>query len=124
MPGALRDAAAMASYVIKDLGNCEAGEVIEVTPAQAGNVLLLDEANFALYRRGRRVRGVGGPAAAGVPFRLTVFSDGRWFVVVDLNGARGKIRASVRRLGAGADGAEAEAEDAPRPSVTPEQLLR
>jgi hypothetical protein len=105
----------MAAYVNKDLGQCAAGEVIEVTPAQPGNVFLLDEQNFALYRRGRRVRGVGGPATPGTPMHLTVFEDGRWFVVVDLNGGKGKIRASMRRLDpaeAAAITAEAEAGEA------------
>ena len=108
----------MPAYVTHDLGDCVAGSVVEVTPAQAGNVYLLDERNFDLYRRGRRFVGVGGPAAADVPFQLTVFADGRWVVLVDLGGTRGKIRASVRRLGA------AEAARVTRPAVTAEQLLR
>ncbi len=118
MSRGLREAGAVAAYVSKDLGDCEEGEIIEVTPAQAGNVLLLDEQNFGFYRRGRRIRGVGGPASAGVAVQLSVFADGHWFVVVDLNGVRGDIRASVRRLGTAA------AVGAAPSSVTAEQLRR
>jgi Domain of unknown function (DUF1883) len=96
----------MAAYTKHDLGHCEAGTVVEVTPAQASNVFLLDEHNFGLYRRGGRFRGVGGPAAAGVPIRLATFAKGRWFAVVDLGGTRGTIRASVRRLEATPIGAD------------------
>lgn len=111
----------MPAYVQHDLGECVAGSAVEVTPEQDGNVYLVDERNLGLYRRGRRFTALGGAAAAGVPFRLGVIEDGRWFVVLDLNGVRGRIRASVRRL----DAAELAAAAGPaRPSVTAEQLLR
>jgi hypothetical protein len=112
----------MAAYVKHDLGNRSAGAVVEVTPAHAANVYLLDERNFSLYRRGRRYRGVGGSFGAGVSVHLTVESDGHWFVVVDLAGKQGTIRASVRMV-------ETEAIDADATHILPtaltaDQLLR
>jgi hypothetical protein len=114
--------AAMAAYTKHDLGQCTAGTVVEVTAAQAANVYLLDERNFDLYRRGRRFNGVGGPAAKGIPVRLSVFANGRWVVVVDLGGTRGTIRASVRTLDPAA--IDADITETLPAAVTAEQLLR
>ncbi|HET6507454.1 MAG TPA: DUF1883 domain-containing protein [Baekduia sp.] len=88
----------MATFVKHDLGRCAAGTVVEVTPEQGGNVLLIDAPNFELYRRGKRCRVVGGPVAAGATAHLQVQTDDRWMVIVDLAGGRGRIRASVRKL--------------------------
>jgi hypothetical protein len=111
----------MAAYMKHDLGHCEAGTVVEVTPAQAANVFLLDEHNFALYRRGRRYRGVGGPAEPGVLTRLATFATGHWVVVVDLGGTRGTIRASVRKLDPAT--IDADVTDVVPNRVTARQLL-
>jgi Domain of unknown function (DUF1883) len=96
--GGLREPACMPAFVTHDLGELQAGIIVEVTPEQPGNVLLVDPRNLALYRGGRNCRGVGGPAKVGVPMRLTAPSGGAWFVVVDRGGMRGKIRAAVRTL--------------------------
>lgn len=117
----LREPGAMATYVQKDLGECEAGQVIEITPAQHSNVVLLDEENYDNYRRGRRVRGVGGPTAAGVPIQLSVFHTGRWFAVVERTGGRGKIQASMRRLETAA--IDADSTETVPTKLAAEQLL-
>lgn len=96
--GVLREGACMPAFVTHDLGELQPGVVVEVTPEQAGNVLLVDPHNLKLYRSGRRGRGIGGPARKGIPVRLTVPSKGAWFVIVDMGGARGKIRAAVATL--------------------------
>ena len=112
----------MAAYVKHDLGHCPAGSFVEVTPAQPANVYLLDERNFSLYRRGRAFNGVGSPAAAGETLRLLVPTDGEWFVVVNLGGGRGKIRASVRKLDPAA--IDADISETLPAALTAEQLLR
>lgn len=88
----------MPAFVKHDLGQCVEGTIVEVTLAQDARVYLLDESNLGLYLRRRRFQGVGGPAAAGAAIRLSGLATGRWAVVVDLDGARGKIQASVRKL--------------------------
>lgn len=96
--GVLREPARMPAFVIHDLGELQPGIIVEVTPEQPGNVLLVDPPNLALYRSGRQGRAVGGQAFAGTPLRLTVPHRGKWVVIVDRGGARGKIRASFRTL--------------------------
>jgi len=88
----------MPAFVTHDLGELQPGVIVEVTPEQPGNVLLVDPHNLKLYRSGRQGRGVGGPARVGVPMRLTVPYRGTWSVVVDRGGVRGKIHAAVRTL--------------------------
>lgn len=112
----------MPAYSTHDLGECTAGTVVEITPAQAGNVYLLDQRNLGLYRRGRPFTCVGGPAAKDVPVRLTVFSNDRWVVLVDLAGRRGTIRASVRTLDPAA--IDADVTETLPAAVTAEELLR
>lgn len=111
----------MAAFVTFDLGELQPGVVVEVTPAQAGNVLLVDARNLALYRRGRQGRAVGGPARADLPVRLTVPSKGVWTVVVDMGGARGKIRAEVRTLDPMA--IDADVSELVGPRLTAQDLL-
>jgi hypothetical protein len=112
----------MPAYVKHDLGHCAAGSFVEVTPAQAANVYLLDERNFSFYRRGRVFRGVGSRGAAGETLRLSVPTDDRFHVVVDLGGGRGTIRASVRKLEAAA--IDADVTETVPSALTAEQLLR
>jgi hypothetical protein len=88
----------MPAYVTRDLGKLQAGIIVEVTPEQPGNILLLDPPNLALYRRGRQGRAVGAAAVPGIPVRLIVPQSGTWTVVVDRGGARGTIRAAVNTL--------------------------
>ena len=112
----------MPIYVKHDLGHVDAGAVIEITPAQDANVYLVDAPNLARYRRGQTMQAVGGPMQAGVPVQLSVMQAGEWFVVADLGGVRGKIRASVRVL----PPAEVDADitETLPARLTTEQLLR
>lgn len=112
----------MPAFVTHDLGELEAGVVVEVTPEQAGNVLLVDPHNLKLYRSGRRGRAIGGPAAANVPVRLTVPSKGAWCVVVDLGGVRGRIRAAVHLLDPAS--IDLDVSELVGPRVSAAQLLR
>ena len=82
-------------FVHYDLHQLSAGEVVEVTLANAANVRLLDEHNFALYRQGAQHRFYGGYVTQS-PYRLNVPSAGHWHVVIDLGGYSGQIRSSVR----------------------------
>jgi uncharacterized protein DUF1883 len=88
----------MPAFVTYELGELQPGVAVEVTPEQAGNVLLMDPHNLGLYRKGRRGRAIGGPARKGVPVRLIVPHKDVWAVIVDMGGARGKIRAAVKTL--------------------------
>jgi hypothetical protein len=111
----------MPAFVTHDLGELQPGVVVEVTPEQQSNVLLVDPHNLKLYRSGRRGRGVGGPASANVPTRLTVPHKGAWFVIVDLGGVRGRIRAAVRTLDPVA--IDADVSELVGPRVTAQDLL-
>jgi hypothetical protein len=73
------------------------GDVVEVTLDHAANVQLLDPANFELYRQGKPYRYHGGYYKE-TPVRIVTPSGGRWYVVVDLGGGAGTVRASVRVL--------------------------
>jgi len=61
----------------------------------AANVLLLDNMNFENYRRGIRYNYYGGHARHSVAILNPPYA-GSWHVVVDLGGAPGTVKASVR----------------------------
>lgn len=111
----------MALFVKHDLGQLFTGVIVEVTPAHQANVYVMDARNFELYRRRRNARCMGGPARARVPVRFTIPTDDRWFVVVDLNGGRGKINASVRVLDPAT--IDADVTDTVGSAVSAQQLL-
>lgn len=77
----------------------EAGpeSTIEVTLSSQANVRLLDSTNFHLYRNGRAHRYFGGLARRS-PFLLHPPHHGHWYVVVDLGGYAGSVKAAVRVL--------------------------
>lgn len=75
----------------------KAGDVVEVTLDHAANVQLLDTFNFEKYRNGQPYRYHGGYATES-PFRIPVPQEGIWHLVVDLGGAAGAVRASVKVL--------------------------
>ena len=77
----------------------EAGpdDVIEVSLSRQANVRLLDAGNFSSYRAGHAHRYHGGLAKVS-PVRLRPPHAGHWYVVVDLGGYRGSVRAGVRVL--------------------------
>jgi hypothetical protein len=68
-----------------------------VTLEHRANVLLMDEPNFQRYRDEGEFTYSGGEARHS-PVILEVPSAGQWHVVVDLGGADGVVRASVRVL--------------------------
>lgn len=79
--------------------NARAGNVVEVTlVGNAANVRLLDAPNFVSYERGQAHRYYGGYFTQS-PVRIPVPSSGHWYVVVDLGGGAGSVRATVRVLG-------------------------
>ncbi len=75
--------------------NVSSRDVIEVSLSSQANVLLLDSTNFSSYRSGRPYRYQGGLARVS-PVILTPPYAGHWYVVVDLGGYSGSVRASVR----------------------------
>ena len=75
-----------------DLG---AGDLIEVHLDRQANVRLLDSSNFASYRNGGAHRCLGGLVRVS-PYRVRAPHAGRWYVVVDLGGYAGSVRASVQ----------------------------
>jgi hypothetical protein len=77
--------------------NLATGDIVEVTIDKQANVQLMDDSNFSNYRRGQRFRYHGGLAKTS-PIRLSAPHAGHWNVVIDLGGAAGSIRASVRTI--------------------------
>ncbi len=84
-------------FINIDLGQCQAGDVVEVSLSSAANVRLLDSSNFNSYRNGKQHRYRGGLARKS-PVRLSIPSAGHWRVVVDMQGLRGTVRASGRLI--------------------------
>ena len=72
-------------------------DVVEVTLDGQANVMLLDPENYDRYRKGESFRYHGGLAKTS-PVRLVPPHRGRWYVVVDLGGFAGRVRAGVRVL--------------------------
>lgn len=84
------------NYLHKEL-QLDAGDVVEVTLDHPANVQLLDSTNFDQYERGRPYRYHGGHARES-PVRIAAPHGGRWYVVIDLGGGAGTVRASVAVL--------------------------
>lgn len=75
----------------------EAGQVVEVELDKQANVRLLDEENFAHYRKGEVHRYFGGLAKES-PLHLKAPHAGHWHVVIDLGGYAGSVGAIARPL--------------------------
>lgn len=84
-------------FIEIDLGQCQAGDVAEVSLSAGANVRLLDSSNFSAYKAGRQHRCLGGLAKQS-PVRLTIPRSGHWRVAVDMQGLRGSVRAAARRI--------------------------
>lgn len=84
-------------FIQMDLGQRNAGEVVEITLTSAANVRLMDSSNFSNYKNGRQHRYVGGLAKQS-PLRLQIPNSGHWYVAVDMQGLRGSTKASFRML--------------------------
>ncbi|MCC4860129.1 molecular chaperone Tir [Vibrio lentus] len=84
-------------FIHNDLGQRKRGEIVEVTLTSGANVRLMDSSNFNSYKNGRHHRYTGGLAKQS-PLRLQIPSSGHWHVAVDMQGLRGRTKASVRVL--------------------------
>jgi hypothetical protein len=81
-----------------DLGQRKRGEIVEVTlRGSAANVLLVDPTNKRNYEAGRRTSYVGGLVKRS-PHRMAIPRSGHWYVLVTMDGLRGRTNASVRIL--------------------------
>lgn len=63
----------------------------------SANVKLMNSSNFLSYKAGRRHTYYGGHVTRS-PYRVTVPSNGNWYVTVDLGGYSGRVSSSVRVL--------------------------
>jgi hypothetical protein len=70
-------------------------DVVEVTLDRQANVILLDDINFASFRRGGRYKYLGGLAKVS-PMRIGVPIAGHWNLVINLGGYSGTVNAAVR----------------------------
>ncbi len=84
-------------FIDIDLGQCKAGDIAEITLSSGANVRLMDASNFSAYRNGRNHRMIGGLAKVS-PVRLEIPHAGHWHVAVDMQGLRGSVRASGRKI--------------------------
>ncbi|MHB8859329.1 MAG: DUF1883 domain-containing protein [Thermoleophilia bacterium] len=73
------------------------GDVVEVTLDKQANVRLLDDSNFSKYKRGEQHKYFGGLTTKS-PAHLIAPHSGHWYVVIDLGGYAGSVKASVRTL--------------------------
>jgi hypothetical protein len=72
--------------------NVGSDDVIEVELSSQANVRVMDSSNYNSFRAGRAHRYHGGLATAS-PVALRPPSPGHWYVVVDLGGYSGSVRA-------------------------------
>lgn len=77
-----------------DLKQQKKGAVAVVTLDKQANVRLMTASNYHALKAGRRFSFHGGRATKS-PVRLPIPNSGHWFVVVDLGGLAGRVRASV-----------------------------
>lgn len=77
--------------------NLNARDAIEVTLDKQANVRLLDDSNFAKYKKGLKHKYFGGKSTKS-PTHLKPPHAGRWHVVIDLGGYAGTVNASVRKV--------------------------
>lgn len=70
-------------------------EIIEVDLDNQANVYLLDLANYDKYKNGRPFACHAGGWATTTPVKIRPPYQGLWYVVVDLAGSPGQIRASA-----------------------------
>ena len=75
-----------------------AGTTIRVDCDHQCNVLLMDDANFAAYRRRGRYQYRGGFTARPPAF-ITVPHSGFWNTVIDLGGGSAQIRYDINYIG-------------------------
>jgi len=74
-------------------------DVIQVHLDKRANVRLMDQENFQKYRSRQQHKYYGGYATTS-PVRLRPPHSGHWYVVIDLGGYAGTVKASVEKLAA------------------------
>jgi hypothetical protein len=74
-------------------------DAIQVQLDKPANVRLMDRENFQKYQSGQQHKYYGGHATSS-PVRLRPPHAGHWYVVVDLGGYVGTVRASVEKMAA------------------------
>jgi len=84
-------------YLWFDVGVIGPTDVVEVSLSGQAQVVLLDPTNYSAYQRGGRWEGQGGWAVR-TPVSMRPDCRGHFYVVVDLAGRGGSVRASVRVL--------------------------
>ena len=70
-------------------------DIIEVTLDNAANVQLMNQENFTNYDNYRDYRYHGGYVQQS-PFRISPPHQGHWFLVIDLGGGAGSVRAEAK----------------------------
>lgn len=87
-------------FIHSDLGTVTKGStVIARLSGTEANVMLLDDMNFARYKRRDRHDYYGGHFRSS-PATISVPSTGRWTVVVDLGGYSGHVEAEISVIAA------------------------
>jgi hypothetical protein len=74
-----------------------ADDVVEIIFDHRANAILLDDANFALYREGKKFHYFGGHVKES-PAHIPAPRPGHWHAVIDLGGYPGTVRATARLL--------------------------
>lgn len=75
--------------------NTNANQVVKVIlEGNAANVMVLDSINFTNYKNRRQFRYYGGHYTHS-PVIIKPPHAGNWYVVIDLGGGPGKVKASV-----------------------------
>ncbi|MBL0371063.1 DUF1883 domain-containing protein [Rhizobium sp. KVB221] len=74
--------------------NLAKGDIVVVQCSHQCNILLLDDANFALYRKRQKHTYFGGHYTH-FPAKLAVPATGHWNVVIDLAGRQAAIQHAI-----------------------------
>lgn len=81
-----------------DMGNCKAGEIIEVILKGDGvNVSIMDSPNYFEYKNGRKHKYIGGHIEKS-PYKVMLPYDAHWYVAIDFGGYPGEAKCAVRKL--------------------------
>lgn len=82
---------------VHDREHLSSGAVVQVDCDHQCNVLVMDDANYARYRRGDDFRHLGG-FYEYLPAIIPVSTAGFWNVVIDLGGGRARIEYEINYL--------------------------
>lgn len=84
-------------FIYKNLGPRQIGEIVEVTLTNPSNVRLMDDLNFANYKKGVKHIYTGG-VVRQTSVRLQIPTLGHWHLAVDTQGLQssGSFGATVK----------------------------